>query len=166
MFRNYFITAFNNLLKNKLFSLINIIGLSVGLAACILITLYVQNELSYDQHWDDADRIFRVNNENRMPGSEVVKSAATPLGVLPAINSFFPEEVEAATRVRTFTTDLSVNNAVYHELLTYADKEFAELFNLEMISGRITWSCGLSNADRDAARPDASVVYTSQRPAR
>jgi len=57
MFRNFLGTALNSLLKNKLFSLINIGGLAIGLAACILIGLYVRNETSYDRHWTDAERI-------------------------------------------------------------------------------------------------------------
>lgn len=64
MLKNYFITAINHLLNNKLFSLINISGLAVGLAACLLISLYVRNELSYDQHWQDWERIYRLINQS------------------------------------------------------------------------------------------------------
>jgi putative ABC transport system permease protein len=58
MLKNYFTIAVNNLLKNKLYSAINIIGLAIGLAACLIITLYVQNELSYDRQWEKADFIL------------------------------------------------------------------------------------------------------------
>ena len=60
MIKNYFIVALRNLSRNKLFSLINIGGLAIGLAACWLISLYVANETSYDKYHAKADRIFRV----------------------------------------------------------------------------------------------------------
>ena len=63
MFRNYLKTAFRTLWKNKFYTSINIIGLAVGLATCLLILLYVLDELSYDKYNVNADRIYRVNNE-------------------------------------------------------------------------------------------------------
>ncbi|MGH2646811.1 MAG: hypothetical protein ACRDE8_04555, partial [Ginsengibacter sp.] len=63
MFKNYFKTALRNLSKNKFYSSINIIGLAVGLATCLLIFLYVTDELNYDKYNANADRIYRVNNE-------------------------------------------------------------------------------------------------------
>ncbi len=58
MLKNYFTIAINNLLKNKLYSVINILGLAIGLTACLLITLYVQGEFSYDKQWEKADLIY------------------------------------------------------------------------------------------------------------
>jgi putative ABC transport system permease protein len=63
MLKNYFKTAFRNLLRNKFYSLINIVGLAIGLATCFLIILYVLDELSYDKYNVNASRIYRVNNE-------------------------------------------------------------------------------------------------------
>ena len=63
MFRNYLKTAFRNLIKSKFYTSINIIGLAVGLATCLLILLYVLDELSFDKYNTRADRIYRVNNE-------------------------------------------------------------------------------------------------------
>ena len=60
MLRNYFKTAWRNLIRNKTFSVINIGGLSLGLAACWLIMLYVSNELSYDRYHANAGRIYRI----------------------------------------------------------------------------------------------------------
>src|SRR4249920_3171707 len=63
MFRNYLKTAFRNIVKSKFYSSLNIIGLAVGLATCLLILVYVLDELSYDRHNLNADRIYRVDNE-------------------------------------------------------------------------------------------------------
>ena len=63
MFQNYFKVAWRNLVKNKTFSFINIIGLASGLACFILIALYVADELSYDCFNEKADRIYRINSD-------------------------------------------------------------------------------------------------------
>ena len=63
MIKNYFKIAFRNLVKNKFYTSINIIGLAVGIATCLLILLYVLDELSYDRYNTKANRIYRVNNE-------------------------------------------------------------------------------------------------------
>ena len=70
MFENYVRVAFRNLFKNRLYSAINIVGLAVGLAACILISLFVRDELSYDQHWANADSLYRLNTTFIVPGRE------------------------------------------------------------------------------------------------
>ncbi|PCI75464.1 MAG: hypothetical protein COB20_12820 [SAR86 cluster bacterium] len=147
MFKNYLVTAFNNLFKNKLYSAINIVGLAVGLAACILIALYVQDELSYDKHWDNAERIFRINNEITYPGSDGIRTPSTPLAALPALKSFFSEEIVVGSRIRAVgTTDMSINNEVYPELLAFVDREFADIFKVEAISGSVEATLdGLNN---------------------
>jgi putative ABC transport system permease protein len=69
MFKNYFKTAFQNLRKNKLYSAINIFGLTVGLAACLLIGVYINHELSYDKFNVNADRIVRATMEYKQAGT-------------------------------------------------------------------------------------------------
>ena len=61
MIRNYIVIALRQLLKNKLFSVINILGLSTGIACCVLITLYIQDEFNYERGFSGKDRIFRIN---------------------------------------------------------------------------------------------------------
>jgi len=63
MFRNYLVTAWRNLKKNKTFSLINIAGLAIGMAVCLLILQYVNFELSYDQFNKNTPDIYRVAND-------------------------------------------------------------------------------------------------------
>ena len=68
MFKNYFKVAFRNLLKRKGFSLINILGLAIGMAVCLLIVLFIQSELGYDKQNEKADNIYRVVLERSYPG--------------------------------------------------------------------------------------------------
>ncbi|HVY74411.1 MAG TPA: ABC transporter permease [Puia sp.] len=96
MLRNYFKTAWRNLLKNKAFSFINILGLAVGLASCLLIMLYIFDESSYDRHQKDIDRIYRIAASGK--DGEWVALAA-PVG--PAVKANFPE-VEQSARLLTF----------------------------------------------------------------
>ena len=109
MLKNYFITAINNLLKNKLYSAINIIGLAVGLAAFLLITLYVRNELSYDRHWEKADLIYRIDyalldadalllitewNEFRVLNYELIERLLTHKLIFDGRNIYEPAEMK------------------------------------------------------------------------
>ena len=67
MFRNYFTTAFRNLRRNKVYSFINIAGLSLGLACAMLIMLYVKDEVSYDRFHKGIEQVYRVANKNIKP---------------------------------------------------------------------------------------------------
>ena len=77
MFKNYLTVAIRNLLRHRVYSVINISGLAVGMACCILILLLIQDELSYDRFHQKMDRIYRVVMEYRS-GNQVKKSAMTP----------------------------------------------------------------------------------------
>ena len=67
MFRNYFKTAWRNLVRNKVFSFINIAGLSIGLACCMLILLYNKDEVSYDRFHDNVQDIYRITHTSFTP---------------------------------------------------------------------------------------------------
>ena len=70
MLQNYLNIALRNIAKHRLYSVINILGLGVGLAACVLITLFVRYELSYDHQWSNADSLYRVHTRINIPGRE------------------------------------------------------------------------------------------------
>ena len=90
MYKNYFTIAWRTFLKNKGYSSINITGLAVGLAACILITLYVHYELSYDKFHEHADRIYRVNSEIKFGDNDLdLALVAAPFGA--AAKTEFPQ---------------------------------------------------------------------------
>jgi len=95
MIRNYIKTAFRSLMKNKGFTAINVLGLALGLAACLLIVFYVFDELSYDRFNVKADRIYRVNNDIKFGGNEN-SYAAAPAPAAAALKSDFPEIEQAA----------------------------------------------------------------------
>src|ERR1700709_1017469 len=100
MFKNYVKTAFRNLLKNKGFTAINVLGLALGLATCLLIVLYVIDELSYDRYNLKADRVYRVNDDIKFNHNALLSAAsAAPLGA--TLVSTFPE-VEKAVRFDTY----------------------------------------------------------------
>ena len=113
MFKNYFKTAFRNLGKNKLYSGINITGLTVGLAACLLIGVFISHELSYDKFNKNADRIVRVTMEYK--NAETINTTATTgTKVGPQFKRTFPA-VEDYTRA-----------FISHGIIKYGEKIFDE----------------------------------------
>src|SRR6187431_2509261 len=107
MFKNYFKTAWRNLWKNKVFSAINIVGLSIGMAACIVIMLFVSYERSFDVF--HSKNIYRLNEVQKFPGmvsSQKVALSMSPMG--PTMKSEFPE-IKNFTRAH-WSTKFSLNN--------------------------------------------------------
>src|SRR5947209_4696682 len=100
MLRNYLKTALRNLWKNKGFSAINILGLAIGLATCLLIIIYVMDEVSYDRYNKNADRIYRLDGEIKFGGNHFILAVA-PAPAGPAMRRDFPE-VEKAVRFRGY----------------------------------------------------------------
>ena len=99
MFKNYFKTAWRNLLKNKTFSAINISGLAIGVAAFLMIVNYLRFEYSYDEQLVNKDRIFRVPMKVREKDGKEQTFAFTYPALAPAMKKDFPE-VEEAVRFR------------------------------------------------------------------
>jgi len=102
MFRNYFKIAFRNLWRNKSFSLINIVGLAIGIATCLIIMLFVNNELSYDKYNEKADQMYTVFFQGNVQGEKMNEASVMP-PVAQTLKKDFPE-VEAATRLRNYGT--------------------------------------------------------------
>ena len=89
MLKNFLKTAFRNLIKHKGYSLLNILGLAIGMACCLLILVYVQDELSYDRFHENADRIYRINTFFRMGGREG-RIATAPAAAASDMMAVFP----------------------------------------------------------------------------
>ena len=135
MIKNYIKTAFRSLIKNKGFTAINILGLALGLATCMLIVFYVFDELSYDTYNSKADRIFRVNCDIKFGGNE--KSyAVTPAPLAVGMLSDLPE-VEQAARFRDNGGNKvkKGNQNIQENRMVYADNAIFSVFTLPMISG-------------------------------
>jgi putative ABC transport system permease protein len=136
MLRNYLTTAFRSLLKNKLFSIINIFGLAIGLACFTLIILYVQNELSYDKHHVRAEDIYRLSLMGNMAGNNF-HAAVTggPVGEL--IETEVPEIEEHVTLYKSYRPVLLVvgEHKFYQDGVFYADSNFFNMFKYEFLLG-------------------------------
>lgn len=117
MIRNYFTIALRNLFKHKVFSFINILGLSVGIACCILLSLYIKDEFSYEQHFSAHDRIYRVNTTFIKDGKAEDFPGTSP-GIAAGLAAELPE-IEIATRWVTAPE-------VEQHLIRYKDKSFFE----------------------------------------
>ncbi len=118
MVTHYLKIGFRNLKRNKGFSIINILGLSLGISSCVLLLFFVQDELSFEQHFKDSERIYRLVSTMRSPdGKEfTIPRSSPPVG--PTMLNELPE-IESVTRV---VKDLSVEE----EILKYNDKSFYE----------------------------------------
>jgi putative ABC transport system permease protein len=136
MLKNYLKTGWRNLRKQKTFSIINISGLAVGLACCLLILLYVKNELSYDRFHKNADNIYRVlMNQHWNPWQGKTIWNVTPPGFAPACQNDFPEVVRA-TRTYNRRTLITVEDRYFNESsFLYVDPEFLKIFSFPLISG-------------------------------
>jgi putative ABC transport system permease protein len=135
MIRNYFKIAWRNIKKNKLFSVINILGLSIGIALCFIIMLYVQDELSYDRFNKNADRIARVIFNANINGGKISESVVMA-PVAGTIKKDFPE-VEEATRLMLIgTTRIEYNKKIFKDdELALADPSFFSVFTFPFITG-------------------------------
>jgi putative ABC transport system permease protein len=134
MFRNYFKTAFRNISKNKLYAVINIFGLTVGLSACLLIGVYIMHELSYDKFNTNANRIVRTTMEYKSAGT-VNTTATTGTKVGPQFKRIFPSIEEYA---RTFISHNVVKSGdkIFDEpRILYADPAFFKIFSFHIIEG-------------------------------
>ena len=98
MLKNYLKIAWRNLRKHKFYTFLNVFGLSLGLASCLLITLYVVDELSYDKSFSHADRIYRINSDIKFGGADM-KLAVAPDPLAFTMLKDYPQ-LEAATRLR------------------------------------------------------------------
>jgi len=135
MFRNYLKIAWRNLVKNKMYSLINLTGLTVGMTCFILIALYIQFELSFDAHHEKADRIYRVAQQqkgNEYSGTDLFAVSPRPLGI--AMKKDFPE-VESFTNIDVWGALLIKGDESFDERGLYTDKNLFEVFTIPILEG-------------------------------
>jgi putative ABC transport system permease protein len=136
MIKNYFKIAFRNLWKNKGYSAINIFGLAVGLATCLLITLYVVNELSYDRYNVKADRIYRISSDLRFGGGDLhMTQTSDMMGQL--LKKDYPQ-VEEYTRIFANDGDKLIKKGdefINESRVANVDSTFFEVFTLPAIEG-------------------------------
>ena len=135
MVKNYLKIAFRNLWKHRAYAFINVSGLAVGMACCLLIVLYIQDELRYDRHHEKADEIYRVWMDVKAPGAEFeLASTMAPLG--PALVADVPEVVQAA-RVSMGGERLVAHGEkrFYEEGFYFADSTIFDVFTYPLLRG-------------------------------
>ena len=133
MFKNYFKIAVRNLLKYKVFSFINISGLAVGMACCIVIFLFVQDELSYDRYHENSEYIYRIANELTIP-TGVSRSVFTGGWMAPNLINDFPEVLNAV-RIQDYHGVMSYEDKRFDEFHHYADPSLLDIFTFPLIRG-------------------------------
>jgi putative ABC transport system permease protein len=130
MFKNYFKTAFRNLARNKVYSFINIAGLSLGLACAMLIMLYVKDEVSFDRFHKNVNNIYRIVSKSPR-GQNIVSTGALQgprfTQNVPGIKSF--------VRVKNGEEDIKTGNYVHSQGLMYVDSNFFSVFTFPLLSG-------------------------------
>ncbi len=134
---NYFVSAWRNIYKHKLFSAINILGLAIGLASCILIALFVRDEISYDKFWSNADNMYRVHLTFNVPGRDPMKLAMAPGPVIHAWKKDFPQ-VTHASRLSQREPTVIIGDRYFVDDITLVDPDFPEIFDLNAVSGDLT----------------------------
>ncbi len=135
MFKNYLKTAWRNIRKNKLFSAINILGLSIGIALCFMIMLYVQDELSYDRFNKNAGNIVRVVFNSNMNGGKISESGIMA-PVAATMKKDFPEVQDAARLLQIGKSKIFYKDKIFKDdRFAFADPEFFNVFTLHFVEG-------------------------------
>ncbi len=136
MFINYLKTGIRYIIRNSGYSLINIVGLAVGIATSILIMIFVFSELSYDSFHEKSDRIYRIGVE-ALIGNTEIHQVHTPARLPVAQYSFFPE-IEYVTRITNWSNSMvEYKDLVFMEpRARYVDSTFFDIFTVEFVSGQ------------------------------
>ncbi|HMV09251.1 MAG TPA: ABC transporter permease [Cyclobacteriaceae bacterium] len=141
MLRNYLTVAFRNILKDKFYSLINVFGLTLGIASCIFIAIYINDELSYDRFNTKAERIYRINEFIETEGSGE-RSSSVPFPAGPTIAEEYENLVETQVRLFNFqapTILISNRDNADREFnephVLFADSTFFKVFDYEVSKG-------------------------------
>jgi len=135
MIKNYLVIAWRNLLKNKVFSGINILGLTIGITCCMMIFLYIMNEFSVDSFHTQKSRIYRVMRAVDFDGhAEKVPYVSPPYAK--ALLNDFPKDIQRAVRILPSNGLVSFgDNAFNEKKFYYADADFFQLFSFQLLKG-------------------------------
>ena len=128
MFKNYFKTAFRNLMRNRIISVINIAELAVGIACCILIILFIQDEISYDRFHERVDNIFEVYGKLEIGNFQMLTGAPIPMG-----KSLEEELPEVINSVQIHNADLAVKTGenIFREKVIFTEPSFFNVFSFK-----------------------------------
>ncbi|MBC3788580.1 ABC transporter permease [Spirosoma utsteinense] len=154
MVRSYLKIAWRNLTRNKAFSAINIIGLAIGLATCLLISLFVLDELSYDRFNAKADQIVRVVFKGTSAGGKMNEAHVMP-PTAQTLKADYPEVLDA-TRIRLGGSPvITIDNKTFRDAtVAFTDANFFQVFTLPLLTGRDAGP----NAKTVLTRPNTAVI--------
>ena len=136
MLKSYFIIAIRNLQRNKVYSLINIVGLSIGLTCTMLIMLYVMDEVSFDKFHKDVNHIYRIITKGKSNGKEF-KDVNTGFLQGPRFAQNVPG-IKSFVRVQSGYEDIKTGTEVQSQDLLYVDSSFFSVFTFPLINGNPT----------------------------
>jgi putative ABC transport system permease protein len=135
MFKNYLKVAFRYLANHKGYTVINVLGLGVGVACCILIMLFVKSEWSFDRFHSKANRIYRVWLEEHYQG-QIFTNTVTPIPLGPVLQAHLPE-VGSSCRVAALNTLVKYGNNTFNDPVNIVDSSFFDLFDFNLKEGNI-----------------------------
>lgn len=137
MFKNYITTAFRNLLRHKLYSAINIGGLAIGIAASLLIFLFVQDEMGYDSSVPEADRTYRLEVAMITPDRPPELGAAAQGALAPVLAEKSPLIEDATRLISPQVSAVQIGENLYSQDINYADPNFLNFFGFKALEGSI-----------------------------
>ena len=136
MFKNYLKAALRNMQRNKVYSFIKVFGLAVGMACCMLILLWIRDEMSYDRYHENAHRLYRVLYGLRDEG-DLTYFALSPFGSTPVLNADIPDVIDYTRIERKWAGLFTVGNKSFEEDdIYFVDTGFFRLFSHEFLEGR------------------------------
>ncbi|HET6568638.1 MAG TPA: ABC transporter permease, partial [Rhodothermales bacterium] len=156
MFRNYLKIAFRNLLRQKVLTSINVAGLSIGVACCLLLFLYIEHEWAYDRFHVDAGRIFRVVVEETHPDGSKQQNSDTSLLLGPALEQSFPG-IQASVRLRRADATVVADGFSASEKVLFADATFFDVFSFRLLQGNP--ATALNRPDQVVITEDVARTY-------
>ncbi|MFT7217297.1 MAG: putative ABC transport system permease protein [Paraglaciecola sp.] len=135
MFKNYLVTAWRNIIKNGMFSIINISGLALGLMSCILIMLFVREETGFDKWLTDSDRVVRMHSAYVNPANPPFLTVRSAGNMMEAVRDYASNEVEEGVRFIRFDATVRKENDALAETVNFVDGSFFKVFDLPFLHG-------------------------------
>lgn len=147
MIKNIFLVALRNFKRDKGYSLLNILGLTIGITFSLFLIFYIKDELSYDRYNKDADRIYRINAYIKEKDKDMMKWTSTPFPLAPALKKDYPEVAEAVRFVGNGKTMFRKGELkFYEEKVYYTDSNVFKVFTHQFIEGSPQTALNLPNS--------------------
>jgi putative ABC transport system permease protein len=134
MFTNYLKVAGRNLLRHKLYSAINVFGLSLGVGGCILVLLFIRYEWSYDSFYKNRDSLFQLLVKTKQPNGEWAIAGVAPPSFAAGLKAEFPE-IRYAARFISRGARIRKNGEIFQDVITFTEPEIFSTFDIEFLKG-------------------------------